>query len=379
MALAQLSRRVLAASVAVCTAGVMTAAPAGAHPASSHRHHHHARGHVVVLDDQLSSPKGITIAPNGDPVVGQGAFGAPGPVLDYVLHGRHRGTTVPLTDPLRFADVAAAPDGTGWALGAGSAEEGVPGDTWLYHRAADGTISQVVDIAAYQATDPDPEDQDDPPFPTESNPYGLAATHNGDALVTDAANNDLLRVTPAGDVTTVARFGTEPVSTDQLPADERPPVDFIDAEAVPTTVTIGPDGYAYVGELKGFPFRTHSSRIWRINPRANGAHCAVGASTGGCHQFARGFTAIQDIAFNRHTGSLYVLELAKEGVAAFEAGLAPGGTFPAAVLLKVAHHRRVELARGQLSQPGGVAVGHRGGVFVTDQVFTGGRLSLIRP
>ena len=65
---------------------------------------------------------------------------------------------------------------------------------------------QVVDIAAYQKTDPDPSDHDDPPNPTESNPFGLAALKNGDALVTDAANNDLLRVTPKGHVTTVARF-----------------------------------------------------------------------------------------------------------------------------------------------------------------------------
>jgi hypothetical protein len=354
----------------------MTAAPAMAGSGPGHKH---ARSHVVVLLDDLSSPKGVTIAPNGDPVVGQGAFGPPGPVLQYVLHGRDRGTTIPLTDPRAFADVAAAPDGSGWALGAGSGEEGVPGDTWLYHRTIDGTITQVVDIAAYQATDPDPEDQDVPANPTESNPYGLAATHNGDALVTDAANNDLLRVTPAGDVTTVARFSPEPVSTDQLPADfpGGPFPDTINAEAVPTTVTIGPDGFAYVGELKGFPFRTHSSRIWRINPNADGAQCTAGASSGGCHFYAKGFTSIQDIAFNKHTGALYVLELAKDGTFAFEDGLATG-VFPDAVLLKLSHHKRTELAKGKLSQPGGVAIGKRGGVFVTDQVFTGGRLSLIR-
>ena len=190
---ARLSRRFLAASVAVCTAGVVTATPAAAHTRSHHDKHH---AHLTVLLDTLSSPKGLTIAPNGDPVVGQGAFGGPGPVLEYVLHGPDRGTTIPLTDPFRYGNVAAAPDGTGWALGAGSPEPGGLGDTWLYHRDVDGTITKVVDIAAYQQTDPDPEDQDQPANPTESNPYGLAATHNGDALVTDAANNDLLRITP---------------------------------------------------------------------------------------------------------------------------------------------------------------------------------------
>jgi len=104
MALARLSRRAFAASVAVCTAGVMTAAPAGAHIGHSHDKHH---SHLTVLLDDLSSPKGLTIAPNGDPVVGQGAFGGPGPVLEYVLHGPDRGTTIPLTDPFRYGDVAA--------------------------------------------------------------------------------------------------------------------------------------------------------------------------------------------------------------------------------------------------------------------------------
>ena len=144
-------------------------------------------------------------------------------------------------------------------------------------------------------------------------------------------------------------------------------------------MTIGPDGYAYVGELKGFPFHTNSSRIWRINPNADGAQCTAGASTGGCSFYAKGFTAIQAIAFNKHTGALYVLELAKDGVFAFEAALEGGGAvpFPSAVLLKVAHHKRTELVKGQLSQPGGIAVGRHGAVFVTDQIFTGGRLSLI--
>ena len=154
---------------------------------------------------------------------------------------------------------------------------------------------------------------------------------------------------------------------------------MINAEAVPTTVTIGPDGFAYVGELKGFPFRTHSSRIWRINPNAEGAPVHRPAPAAAAASFyAKGFTSIQDIAFNKHTGALYVLELAKDGAFAFEAGLETG-EFPDAVLLKVSHHKRAELAKGKLSQPGGVAVGKRGGVFVTDQVFTegGGRLSLI--
>ena len=158
MAFARLSRRALVASVAISTAAVMTATPALAGGGHGHKH---AKSHVTVLLDDLSSPKGVTIAPNGDPVVGQGAFGAPGPVLEYVLRGKDRGTTIPLTDPLGLVDVAAARDGSGWGL-AGVNEAG---EAWLYRADPDGNVAPVVDIAAYQATDPDPEDQDDPPFP----------------------------------------------------------------------------------------------------------------------------------------------------------------------------------------------------------------------
>ena len=241
----------------------------------------------------------------------------------------------------------------------------------------------VLDIAAYQAGDPDPVDHDDPPNPSESNPYGLTIDRNGDALIADAAGNDLIRVTPDGHPTTVARFDLQSVATDHLPADfpggPLPPA--LDAESVPTTVTIGPDGAIYVGELKGFPFRPGTSNIWRIKPGAEGAWCSVNEPdpTHMCSLYSDGYTAIQDIAFDKRSGQLYVYELAAGGVLQFEPALDPesGAPFPPAVLLQVKHNRegeqRTELAAGQLSQPGGVVVVN-GKVYVTDGVFTSGRL-----
>ena len=86
-----------------------------------------------------------------------------------------------------------------------------------------------------------------------------------------------------------------------------------------------------------------------------------------------GFTSIFDIAFNPNNGTLYVYEIAEDGWLAFEEGFATGD-FPPAVLLEVKGNKQRELARGQLSQPGGVAVAKDGKVFVTDGMFTGGRL-----
>ncbi len=337
------------ATIALC---ILT----GAAPAS-------ARPRPDVLVSGLSSPKGLTIDVDGNPIVSQGAFGPPGPVFKYTLHGRGHGSTEALSGDEAVIDIASAPDDSLWAIG---------GDRSLYHADAGGTVTKVLHIPRYQKQDPDPVDQDD--FATESNPYGLAALPSGDALVTDAANNDLLRVTPAGDVTTVARFDLETISTDHLPPGYPP---TLTAEAVPTTVTIGPDGWAYVGELKGFPFRPGTSHVWRVDPGDEGAFCSVNTPDPACTAYAEGFTAIQDIAFNQHNGALYVYELAADGVLAYEEGL-QSGDFPPAVLLKVKKDRRTELAAGQLSQPGGVAVAHDGTVFVTDGVFSDGRLVRVR-
>lgn len=324
-----------------------------------------ARQGPEVLLAGLSSPKGVAITPDQNPIVSQGAFGPPGPVIEYLLRGRGHGTTRALTDPATLIDIAAAPDGSGWAV---TSDE----PRLLLHASPDGVISPTLNITAYQAAHPDPNDQNGDP--EGSNPYGLAALPNGDALVSDAQHNDLLRVTPGGAVTLVARFLPELISTDHIPGF---PVPTINAEAVPTTVTLGRDGAAYVGELKGFPFRPGSSRIWRVNPDAAAATCSSAGSSGGCTEFASGFTAIQDIAFNRNNGAMYVYELAAGGVAAFEEGFATGD-FPPAVLLMVRKGRQSEIAAGRLSEPGGVAVARNGTVFVTDGVFTSGRLLRVR-
>jgi hypothetical protein len=352
---------------------MVTAIP-GAASANGHRGHDDESSAELLLGD-LSSPKGLAVTAERDLAVAQGAFGASGPVVVFDLHRRSFGTVTPVTDPAALIDVAISPkDGTGWAI---SAEDGT-----LLHQLEDGTIVPVTNIPLYQAGDIDPVDQDDPPNPGESNPYGLAVARNGDALVADAAGNDLLRITPDGVVTTMARFDTENLSTDNIPPGTIPDLpDFIDAEAVPTTVTVGPDGAIYVGELKGFPFRVGSSHIWRIKRNAVNASCSVNAPdpTHGCRLYSSGYTAIQDIAFNNNNGRLYVYELAADGVFAFEAALEPDSVvpFPPAVLLEVRgngwHERRTELAAGQLSQPGGVVV-TRGNVYVTDGVFTSGRL-----
>ncbi|MGH2794301.1 MAG: ScyD/ScyE family protein [Actinomycetota bacterium] len=346
------ARFIVLVALTLATTGIVIPVTASASPS------------VKVLLEELSSPKGLAFAPNGDPVVGQGAFGPPAPVIQYHLHGRNKGEVTELTPPENVMDIAIGPDAA-WGLGA---------DQILYRAEFGGAPEAVADIAAYQETDPDPFDQED--NPTESNPYGLLALPDGDALVVDAAGNDLLRVTPDGDITTVARFDVEAVSTDHFPPEAGfPPT--IDAESVPTAATLGHDGFVYVGELKGFPFRPGSSRIWRVDPDEEDALCSINDPDDDCEVAWEGLTAIQDIFFHRQTSTLYVYELAEDGVLAFEAGFETG-EFPPAVLLEVKANKTTELAEGQLSQPGGIVVSNRGRVFVTDGIFGNGRLVLVR-
>ena len=322
----------------------------------------HGTGHVRVLMDGLSSPKGLSLGPAGSVLVAQGAFGAPGPVIQFKL-GKNGGPT-PISDPFNLMEVARTRDGAMWGIG---------GDGVLYRAASVGApIVAVLDIHAYQAGDPDPYDQDG--IPGESNPYGLTALKTNQVLVADAANNDVIRVSPNGDAVTVARWKLESIKTDKVGDPTLPKK--LPAEAVPTSIAIGPDGYAYVGQLVGFPGRPGSAHIWRVNPWADGATCSVWRRTRDCKVWKSGFTSIVDLAFGPH-GTLYVYEIAKDGWLAFEEGFTTG-VFPPAVLLEVKGKHRHELAKGQLSQPGDVVVTKDGKVLVTDGMFGNGRLVRVR-
>jgi hypothetical protein len=242
-------------------------------------------------------------------------------------------------------------------------------------------VRPVADIAAYQHTDPDPYNLGEDP-PEESNPFGVAALPDGSALVADAAGNDLLRVYPDGRIVTVARLKPRVVKVpeelpDEIDGEPLPPAGTpLPAEAVATSVTVGADGYWYVGELRGFPATPGTSQVWRIAPGSVNAVCDPEApATGACRRYADGFTSIVDLGAGPD-GSIYVVELVKRSWLQWELGLVdppvgglfripPGGGSP------------VELAAGELVLPGGVDVGKDGVVYVTAPVFGEGMLARI--
>jgi len=209
--------------------------------------------------------------------------------------------------------------------------------------------SLVADIAAYEAAhNPDGGEID-------SNPYGV--TSNGRfSVVADAGANDLLKVDKAGNVSLLAVFPDVTVPwPDGLPFGP-PPGTPVPAQSVPTSVTVGPDGAFYVGELTGFPFAVGAARVWRVVP---GQAPTV---------YADGFTNVIDVQFDRR-GRLHVLEITKYGLLQAEA---PGGDLTGALIRVNRDGSRTEIAGDGLSAPGGLAIDAFGHIFVTNNsVFPG--------
>jgi len=225
---------------------------------------------------------GIATTPNGGLFVadaGQGIVDADSGALVAALPGVN--------------DVA--PIGQGEFLAVATAESS---GVWRVSR---GRAQMVADTGAFEAqVDPAGDGTDE-----GSNPFDLARLNGHRTLVADAAGNSLLVVDQKGSLDWVATF----------PAHDG-------AQAVPTSVAIGPDGAYYVGELTGFPFPTGISRVWRIEPGTR--HAACGTSSA-CSIVVTGRTAIIDLQFGPD-GRLYVAQLDDAGVGAFEDGTGVGGS-----------------------------------------------------
>ena len=234
----------------------------------------------------------------------------------------------------------------------------------------------VANIGRYQQRDPDPFNLAEDPG--ASNPFGIAALHDGSLLVSDAANNDLLRVFPkSGKIVTVARLKPRKVKVPKgLPdAGKRVP-----SEAVATSVTVGKDGFWYVGELRGFPATKGKSQIWRIKPGVTGAVCNPGKpQRGACKRFADGLTSIVDLGAS-HKGILAVTLSKQTWLALEQDPPPPGARVGGLFLVRDRDHdgRRIkELVRNRLILPGGVDVTGRT-IYEVDPIFGKGALRKIR-
>jgi sugar lactone lactonase YvrE len=185
--------------------------------------------------------------------------------------------------------------------------------------------------------------------PYDSDPYDVVAYHGG-FVVADAAANDLLQVSKWGTVSLLARF---PAFAEQAPAGliGNPAPITIKAQAVPTSIAIGPDGAIYVGLLRGVPSDPGTAFIYRVVP---GQQPTI---------WARGLTAVTAIAFDSQ-GRLLATEYSTGGL------LAPA-TVPGALVRVSADGQTVTtLPVPGLYQPTGVAVGPHGAIYVSNYGYS---------
>jgi hypothetical protein len=215
-------------------------------------------------------------------------------------------------------------------------------------RLISGHKTKSVDIAAYAAAHPQSSfSLGTIPGETayDSDPYDVMP-YRGGWVVADAGADDLLYVTAGGRISMLARFSAV---REQLPAGVlgNPTAVSVRAQAVPTSIAVGPDGALYVGLLRGVPSDPGTADIYRIVP---GHKPRI---------WARGLTAVTAIAFDRQ-GRLLATEFNTGGL------LSPP-TVPGA-LVRISRHGQTvrRLPVPGLYQPTGVAVSGAGMVYVSN-------------
>lgn len=293
---------------------------------------------------------GLAAAPNGELLVTDAGAG----IIEYDRGGK-------LFQALpRVTDVAPIGRGSVWATRNGAVPDADSGQALL--RVSKGQSTVIANLFQFEAA------WNPHPAHVESNPFDVQSLGGGAALVVDAAGNDLLRVDDEGNVEVLAVFPTRLASLTSLqdalgcpgsgaPVCGLPPA--LPAEAVPTSVALGPDGNYYVGELRGFPGPLGQSRIWRVAPWASWAEC--GASPDCAVVFDGGFTSIIELAFGPD-GFLYVVEFDELGWFASEVlGIVAGGTISAC---DVGTLDCAEVEAG-IPYPTAIAFGKRGRLWAT--------------
>jgi hypothetical protein len=317
----------------------------------------------------LENPRGLTIAPNGNLVLSEAGRGGSGPCI---LAGSGNtlcyGTTgaVGLFDrttslysrvignlpSLALQASPLFPEGTGLAdlafngsgqlfgvFGFGadptlrpSAGSPLFGQTVAIDLAA-GSLTPLADIAAFEAArNPDGRD-------LNSNPFALVV-QGDDTYVTDSGGNSLLKADGANQVSLVTVFPDELVGTSHLPFPF--PVPEVPAQAVPTGLTIGPDGALYITQLSGFPFAPGSADVFRYvvdNPVTT---------------FAGGFSNLIDIAAGPDE-ALYLLQYSDDFFGP-----------PSGRVLRLGLDGSVRTIFDDLVSPTGLAVGRDGTIYVAN-------------
>ena len=182
-------------------------------------------------------------------------------------------------------------------------------------------------------------------LPWDSDPYDVIAYRGGWA-VADAGANDVVWVSASGRVSLLARFPASPQEVPPGVIGNPKPVS-VKAQAVPTSLAVGPGGALYVGVLRGAPSDAGTAYIARVVP----GHAPT--------IWAKGLSTVTAIAFDRE-GRLLATEFSTGGL------LSPP-TVPGA-LVRISNHGKTvtTLPVPGLYQPTGVAVSANGTIYVSN-------------
>jgi hypothetical protein len=213
----------------------------------------------------------------------------------------------------------------------------------LFKLGRHGGVREIADLWRFEnENNPDAEVAN--PL-VDSNPVDVYAD-DGRFYVADAGGNSVLRVGRFGGISALEIFENR---LQPNPFDPNAPQ--IPMQAVPTGVVKGPDGALYVSQLTGFPFPVGAAKVFRIDPR-----------TGARTVYAKGFTNIIDLDFGKD-GTLYVLEIDHNSL------LAPGtdGALFTVPWRRKRDPKQVVLPAGTLTHPGGIAVGRKGDLYISNR------------
>jgi hypothetical protein len=211
----------------------------------------------------------------------------------------------------------------------------------------------LADLSAFEtANNSDGGNTDNGENPLDSNPYDLVI-QDDTAFVIDSAANALVGVGLED-----GEIALQSVFSPRLVNNPFPGPSSLLMHSVPTSITVGPDGAFYVGELTGFPYPKGEARIYRVT---SGNESQV---------YIEGFTNIIDVAFDTK-GNLYVLEYTTNSLLS--------GDSTGALIRVSPDGTRTTIDSDQLIFPTALVIGSDNTIYVANKGFsTGGEIIRIQ-